>query len=547
MASYKIEDLTFTYPKSDKPALANIDLEIREGEFLLLIGGSGCGKSTLLRHLKTVLTPHGERSGRVLFEGRPLDTVPIGEQASAIGFVQQHPDDQIVTDKVWHELAFGLESLGTEQRVMRLRVAEMASYFGMEGLFYRDVCQLSGGQKQLLNLASVMAMNPRVIVLDEPTSQLDPIAAAEFLNTVKKLNTELGVTVILSEHRLEEAMPLCDRAAVMQDGRLIACSAPAETAELLYKKTSPMFAAMPAAARIACELGGSLRPALTVNEGRALLNGMGLIKKQLPATVCLRPADEPAIEAHGLFFRYEREGEDVLKGLDISLYKGEIMALVGGNGAGKSTLLSVLSGARLPYRGKLRVSGTAMKKRFNAFDAEIAVLYQDPRTLFAADTVEEDLTSAAVSRRKDGAEERLRETVAFMEIEELLSRHPFDLSGGEQQRAAIAKVLLCEPKILMLDEPTKGMDAAFKRSFGQMLKSLAESGLAILLVSHDVEFCAEYANRVGFIFDGAVVAENTPREFFCENTFYTTAANRIARDVFRNALLTEEVVSLAKQ
>ena len=417
----------------------------------------------------------------------------------------------------------------------------------MEGLFHKDVAQLSGGQKQLLNLASVMAMNPKVLVLDEPTSQLDPIAAAEFLNTIKKLNTELGVTVILSEHRLEEAMPLSDRVAVMEDGRVTVCDTPRETAKGLFDCGSAMFSAMPAAARISCGVKPEALPALTVNEGRRFMESLGLTKKRLPDTPAVKRAEEPVVLAEGLFFRYEKDGQDVLKGLDISLYRGGILSVVGGNGAGKSTLLSVLSGARLAYRGKLRVGGAVMKKRFNAFDARMALLSQDPRTLFSADTVEEDLKKAALSRSRENVQKCCEEAAALMEITELMQRHPFDLSGGEQQRAALAKVLLCEPEILLLDEPTKGMDAAFKEKFGQKLRELAASGIAIMIVSHDVEFCAMYSERVCLMFDGAIAAENTPREFFCENTFYTTAANRIARDVFQNALLAEEVTALAKQ
>ena len=546
MAIFKIEDLTFSYPNSQIKALSGVSFEAERGEFILLIGRSGSGKSTLLRHLKTVLTPHGERSGRVLFDGKPLSETGEREQAARIGFVFQHPEDQIVTDKVWHELAFGLESLGYDTQSIRLRVSEMASYFGLEDVFTRDVAELSGGQKQLLNLASVMALSPDVLLLDEPTSQLDPIAASDFLSTVKKLNTELGITVILSEHRLEEAMPLSERVLVMEEGRLTHSGKPAQVARELYDSGSSMFSAMPTAARIGCALGFADEPPLTVNDGRRLLNSLGLEKKLLPSTPASGRSEKALLSASGLFFRYDKDGADVLKGLDAALYGGEIYGLVGGNGAGKSTLLSILSGVNAPYRGKVFSRGERMKGRFNAFSQRIALLSQDPRTVFSKETVREELLSAAALRSAE-PEAAIEKTAELMEITSVLERHPFDLSGGEQQRAAIAKVLLTEPEVLLLDEPTKGMDSAVKASFGAKLRELRSLGIAILIVSHDIEFCAAYADRAGFMFGGSIASENTVREFFCENTFYTTAANRIARDVYKNALLSEEVTGLAKR
>lgn len=546
MAGFALKDLNFTYPNSEVPALRGIDLDIREGEFLLLIGPSGCGKSTLLRHLKTCLTPHGKRSGSVTFSGCPLDELDERAQAARIGFVFQHPDDQIVTDKVWHELAFGLESLGTEPERMRVRVAEMASYFGLESLFYRDVDELSGGQKQLLNLASVMAMSPEALILDEPTSQLDPIAAFDFLSTVKKLNTELGITVVLSEHRLEEAMQFADRVAVMENGRIVAAGAPGEAARELFEKGSSMYLAMPAAAKISLGLGFE-ETALTVNEGRRLVNSLGLEKRLIHMEKPVTERGAAALEADDVWFRYEKDEPDVLKGVRMKLFTGEICGLVGGNGTGKSTLLSVLAGVNVPYRGKLRVNGKKMKNRFSAFEERIGILDQDPRTIFSEETVEADLIKAASNRTKERVDERIAAAVKLMDIGDCLGRNPFDLSGGEQQRSAIAIILLTEPKILMLDEPTKGMDAGVKKALGEKLKELRKEGLAILIVSHDTEFCAEYADRVGLMFDGGIVTENNTRDFFCENIFYTTAANRIAREVCPNALLTEEVLSIAER
>lgn len=536
MAAFAIEHLTFAYPKAASPALDNVSFSVREGEFFLLCGVSGGGKSTLLRHLKSVLTPYGTRSGRVLLDGKPLETWDARTQAQRIGFVLQQPDDQLVTDKVWHELAFGLESLGTDAQTMRLRVGEMASFFGIQTWFDRSVDTLSGGQKQLLNLASVMAMHPDVLVLDEPTGQLDPIAAAEFLHTVQRLNRELGVTVILSEHRLEDALPMADRAAVLEQGRLTALGTPDEVARALLERGSPFFAAMPTPVRVWGGVGAPGKCPLDIRAGRALLET--LRPCPLPATDT--PADSdgaPLLQLRECWFRYDRDGADVLKGLSLTVRAGELLAIVGGNGAGKSTALAVLAGQRRPYRGKVLQKA----KR-------IAALCQEPRAMFVKDTVRADLEDALRTLSLPAAERqpRMDAAVAAMALSPLLERHPFDLSGGEQQRAAIAKLLLARPDVLLLDEPTKGMDAAFRTSFGALLRALCEQGTAVVLVSHDIEFCAAYADRAALLFDGQILSEGRTRAFFAGNHFYTTAANRMARPWLPDAILCREVIEACR-
>ena len=536
MAAFAIEHLTFAYPKAASPALNDISFSVREGEFFLLCGVSGGGKSTLLRHLKSVLTPYGTRSGRVLLDGKPLETWDARTQAQRIGFVLQQPDDQLVTDKVWHELAFGLESLGTDAQTMRLRVGEMASFFGIQTWFDRSVDTLSGGQKQLLNLASVMAMHPDVLVLDEPTGQLDPIAAAEFLHTVQRLNRELGVTVILSEHRLEDALPMADRAAVLEQGRLTALGTPDEVARALLERGSPFFAAMPTPVRVWGGVGAPGKCPLDIRAGRALLET--LRPSPLPATNT--PADSdgaPLLQLRECWFRYDRDGADVLKGLSLTVRAGELLAIVGGNGAGKSTALAVLAGQRRPYRGKVLQKA----KR-------IAALCQEPRAMFVKDTVRADLEDALRTLSLPAAERqpRMDAAVAAMALSPLLERHPFDLSGGEQQRAAIAKLLLARPDVLLLDEPTKGMDAAFRASFGALLRALCEQGTAVVLVSHDIEFCAAYADRAALLFDGQILSEGRTRAFFAGNHFYTTAANRMARPWLPDAILCREVIEACR-
>ncbi len=547
MAHFEIKNLTFSYPAAkDKKPLDNVSLSIEKGEYVVLCGKSGSGKTTLLRHLKTVLTPHGKRSGEILFNGVPVEKVSNRDQASKIGYVMQNPDDQIVTDKVWHELAFGLESLGCDQTTMRARVAEMACYFGIQDWFHRDVANLSGGQKQLLNLASIMAMQPEVLILDEPTSQLDPIAASDFLNTVRKINLELGTTVIITEHRLEDIFPYADRAIVMDNGKVIANDTPGNIGQLLYTQANDMFAAMPTPVRVFYGAGEEGTSPLTVREGRTWLsktitaNGEpdGFTGESAPDEI-----DNPALTMKELWFRYEKDSPDVLRSVSAEVPTGSLFAIVGGNGAGKSTTLKAICGICKPYRGKVKVFGKPVEKYKSneLFKNCLTMLPQDPKSLFVKKTVREDLLEMC----KD--ENRIKEIAATCEIEALMDSHPYDLSGGEQQRAALAKVLLTNPKLLLLDEPTKGIDSFFKEKLAQILYKLKKQGITIVMVSHDVEFCAKYADLVSMFFDGQILTTETPRRFFGNNSFYTTAANRMSRHVFSMAVTAEDVIELYKR
>ena len=546
MAHFQIKDLSFSYPTAKgKKSLDGVSLSIEKGEDIVLCGKSGSGKTTLLRQLKSVLAPHGKKQGEILFNGTPIEKVNQRVQSAKIGYVMQNPDDQIVTDKVWHELAFGLESLGCDQKTMRARVAEMACYFGIQDWFHRDVANLSGGQKQLLNLASIMAMQPEVLILDEPTSQLDPIAASDFLNTVRKINIELGTTVIITEHRLEDIFPYADRAVVMDGGKIIADDTPRNIGKLLYKQKNDMFAAMPTPIRVFYGAGGNGDCPLTVREGRTWLS-----KTYPEPMVNILPAEElddeierPALSLKELWFRYEKDSPDVLRGVSAEVPTGTLYAIVGGNGAGKSTTLKAVCGICKPYRGKVKVFGKPVEKYKSTelFGGCLAMLPQDPKSLFVKKTVREDLAEMT----KD--EKRIAEIAAVCEIESLLSSHPYDLSGGEQQRAALAKVLLTEPRLLLLDEPTKGIDSFFKEKLATILCKLKEQGITIVMVSHDVEFCAKYADMVSMFFDGQMLTTDTPRRFFGNNSFYTTAANRMSRHVFSMAITAEDVAELCRQ
>ena len=547
MAHFEIKDLTFSYASAKgRHSLENVSLTIEQGEFLVLCGKSGSGKSTLLRQLKTVLTPNGKRTGEILFRGVPLKQVSDREQSEKIGFVMQNPDDQIVTDKVWHELAFGLESLGCDQKTMRGRVAEMACYFGIQDWFHRDVATLSGGQKQLLNLASIMAMQPEVLILDEPTSQLDPIAASDFLNTVRKINTELGTTVIITEHRLEDIFPYADRAVVMEKGRVIADDTPGKVGQLLFEQANPMFAAMPTPVRVYYGAGGTGESPLTVRQGRSWLSRRFPNRPEKDAVAAPPLPEEvkdPALVLKELWFRYEKDSPDILRGVSAEIPSGSLYAILGGNGAGKSTTLKAISGICRPYRGKVTLFGKPVDKYKSSelFHGCLAMLPQDPKSLFVKKTVREDLSEMTKDKSF------IERITALCQITELLDSHPYDLSGGEQQRAALAKVLLTNPRLLLLDEPTKGIDSFFKETFAGILADLKKQGITIVMVSHDVEFCARYADVVSMFFDGQILTTDTPRRFFGSNSFYTTAAHRMSRHVFEGAVTAEDVICLYKE
>lgn len=549
MALLQIKDLTFTYPETDHPALQEFSATVNAGEFVLICGESGCGKTTLLRLLKKELAPAGTKLGEILYAGKTQTEHSPRILAGEIGFVMQDPEQQIVTDTVWSELAFGLESLGYATPVIRRRVAEMASYFGIESLFEQKTATLSGGQKQLLNLAAVMVMQPKVLLLDEPTAQLDPIAAAEFMTTLSKLNRELGLTVVLIEHRLEEVFPLVDRVWLMEQGRLLLDAPPREIGPSLMHTAPdhPMLTALPSAVRVFLGAGGQGDCPLTVREGRRFVTEHCPTAAPVHMPEPPKPTDRPVLEWRELWFRYEKDAPDVLKGASGRLFAGETLAVLGGNGAGKSTLLRVLAGLIPPYRGGVSVNG--QKQKHGARSTVIGLLPQDPQTLFLSKTVRKDLVEVCrfFELPEPEIKDRITDIADRLGIMHLLDRHPYDISGGEQQKVALAMVLLRQPKILFLDEPTKGLDAFAKQHLAALLATLKADDISILLVTHDVEFAATVADRCALFFGGDIVSEGEPHAFFAENHFYTTAANRMVRGYLEHTITTDEILSLFRQ
>ncbi|MEC4175405.1 ATP-binding cassette domain-containing protein [Adlercreutzia sp. R7] len=567
MALLALEHLTFTYPGAARAALNDVSLDFAPGSYTVVAGLSGCGKTTLLRCLKPPLAPAGERAGAVRWNGVPLEGLSSRDQACGIGFVMQEPDAQIVCDRVEAELAFGLENVGCAREMMGLRVAEMTSFFGIGPWLHQSTLSLSGGQKQLLNLASVMAAGPEVLVLDEPTSQLDPIAAADFLAAVRRVNRELGVTVIMAEHCLEEALADADTLVVLEKGRVIETGDPRMVAAQVASSGSPLATALPAALRVHAAVSAeedALSAPLTVAEGRRWLEkwaqnagartvahgavaagddaaaGCAVAGAPLPAA-CQGSADAAlAARLRDVRFRYGRDRADVLRGLSLGVPAGAVTALVGANGAGKSTVLKVLAGLVRPYQGSVEVLGRRLGALRRPAAMPVALLPQDPTLLFSRETVRAELEEMS------GDAALVARMAARCEVDGLLDAHPLDLSGGERQRVALAKVLIARPRLLLLDEPTKGLDAAAKASLGALLADLAAEGTTVVVASHDLDFCAAWSRCVALVFDGVVAACAAPREIFAAASFYTTAASRVARDVFPGAVTVEDVIACCR-
>lgn len=562
MEILRVDGLKFSYPNQLKKALNNINFSIDEGDFVLICGESGCGKSTLLRHLKPELSPHGQVSGDIYYYSQKINDYSSKQLASEIGYVLQNPDSQIVTDKVWHELAFGLENMGLDTQSIRLRVAEMASFFGIQGWFRKNVNDLSGGQKQLLNLASIMAMQPKILILDEPTSQLDPIAAKDFIDTLVRINKELSTTIIMIEHNLEDIYSVCDKVIVMEDGKVICNDTNYKVVDILSgDKNHKMFKSLPTPSKIYNQLNeyleGANKSPLTVKDCRQWLNDSmdEVTITKLDDTETEINIDEKdreiAIELKDVYFQYNKISEPTIRDLSFKVYKGEIYSILGGNGTGKSTTLSLVARQRKPQRGKIFINNIEIKKYNNKslYENNLALLPQNPQSLFVFETVREDLEEVLILQNKDREyiDKEVKRVSKLLDIEHLLEHHPYDLSGGELQRAGMAKVMLLNPKIILLDEPTKGLDAYCKEEIGKMLMKLRDMGVTIVVVSHDIEFSARYSDRCAMFFDGSIVSEGTPREFFLGNNFYTTVSNRIARNIFEDTLIHEDVVSLCKK
>lgn len=529
-----VKNLSFTYPGGAAPALSDVSFSVNRGDFAVLCGQTASGKSTLLRLLKRELIPQGGLSGEIFINGQPQSALDGKQSACSVGYVAQRPEQQLVTDRVYHELAFGLENMGLPSDAIRCRVAEIASYFGLEELFEQPTAQLSGGQKQLLNLAAVAVMQPEILLLDEPTSQLDPIAAADFIAAVQRLNRDFSLTVIFAEHRLSQVLPVSDKLLVLGGGRLAAYGTTRETVKRMTRDPSSLEA-MPAAVRLFSRLDSPESCPLTVSEGRAFIeNGFCNKIRSLPLPEYVH-SKTPALEFSDVFFRYGRDLPDILRGLTLKVYENELFCILGGNGSGKSTALSAAAGLLKPYAGNIKIFGKRVKDYNNQslYRGCLSLLPQDVQTVFLKNTVKEELAEA-------GAEEKTE----LYDLSPLAAYHPYDLSGGQQQLLALAKVLASKPRLLLLDEPTKGLDARFRHQLTRFLKKLRDTGVTVLAVTHDVEFACELSDRCAMFFRGEITSCGVPRRFFSSNAFYTTEISRMTRGFYDLCCTEDDALTL---
>lgn len=550
MPLYKVENLTYYYPEAEKAALNDITLEIEEGEFILVAGGSGSGKSSLARALAGLIPDFygGRVGGKVYFQGQDIRTMDRGKLAREVGMVFQDPEKQIVQTYVEAEIAFGLENLGLDNEEMQRRVAEVVCFMNLEQIRGAFTVNLSGGQKQKLALASVLAMQPRVLVLDEPTSQLDPVSAEDILNLVKRLNEEMGFTVIIIEQRLERCYHLADRILLMEKGKIACDGSAREVARKTSREDSPF---LPPVARFFAGIEAPSLP-LTVKEGRKLLRSFVNIERALAA----RPASGKVggstadLLARGsticlknLWFTYPG-GQEVLKDVSLDVREGEFVAVLGENGAGKSTMLRQLTGLLRPDRGSVQVLGKDVGRNgFKEVRRHTAYLSQNPNDYLFQDTVEEELL---FTLKNYG----LADTSI---VDEMLGRfrlaryrriNPRDLSSGERQRVALASVLVMSPGLIILDEPTRGVDFRLKAELGRFLQQEAEKGRTVIVVTHDVEFAAEYAGRIVMMSSGRVVSDGGKHEVLGKSVFYSPQLGKMCRGICDGVLTFSEAREL---
>jgi energy-coupling factor transport system ATP-binding protein len=520
IGSTRLERVSFRYPDRDEPVLRDVDWTVPEGAYVLVAGASGSGKSTLLRCLNG-LVPHfsgGRFGGSVSVRG--LDTRIYGPRSLSrtVGFVFQDPESQLVTNRVEDELAFGMEQLGVPPLTMRKRVEEVLDLLGIAALRYRDPATLSGGERQRVAVAAALAIQPRLLVLDEPTSQLDPWGAEDVLTALTHLNEDLGLTVVLAEHRLERVIGHADRLRILDRGEVLE-GTPREVLSTCDPALTPPIV------RLGRTLGWTPLP-LTIKEGRAKV-ATDVRQPRSPEPLAPRPDAPPVVELRRVSAAYGKRA--VLNEIDLEVRPGELVALMGRNGSGKTTLLRSIIGFHRPAFGRVVIAGRDATRTDPAeLAADVGYLPQRPTSLLFRETVREELAFTLKNHRRPGLDPD--QLLAELELGHLADRHPRDLSAGEQERVALAAILVAAPRVLLLDEPTRGMDYLRKQTLARLLHRLRDSGTAILVATHDVELVAALATRVVLLGDGEIVADGSPREVLSGSLTFATQINKLYGD-----------------
>lgn len=540
MAAVAIKDLTYRYPDGEKPALNNINLEIPEGEFVLLVGGSGCGKSTLIRAIAALVPEFygGTYEGQVYIHGRETGRIDRRSLVQQVGMVFQDPESQLVMTGVEQEVAFGLENLGLASGLMKRRVMEVTSALALSGCLQSFIPELSGGQKQKVVLASVLAMQPGILILDEPTSQLDPVAGEEILTMVRRLNEENGLTVILVEQRLERCFHLADRVLVMEDGRVIQDGSPGAVAGWAVDNHSPF---VPPLAGLFAGAGCPEVP-LTVKQGRKIIQSYSFrsdLKKPDREVKPTASGAQGVVDIQNLWFTYQN-GTEALKKVNLEIYPGDFTVIMGANAAGKTTLIKHIIGLLKPGRGRVTVTGRDTKKlSVEELAPIVGYLSQDPNDYLCLPTVREELsfTLKNMGLPDNGISQTI---LARLALEQYGKVNPRDLSAGERQRVALASVLVAGPAVLLLDEPTRGLDYRLKAELGNILKELQARGTAIVVVTHDVEFAAEYARDIVLMAEGTVIARGGKYEMLSGSTFYSPQISKLFNNIVDGVVTLEQ-------
>ena len=540
MEIIRIENLNFRYNDKSENILTDFNLTVNSGEMLLICGASGCGKTSLIRHMKKEIMPNGIRSGEVR----------VNIASDKIAYLFQNPESQIVCDKVEDELTFAAENLNMPREEIGRNLSEISTFFGLEALLNKKTHSLSGGEMQLVNLSAVLMMRPELLILDEPTSQLDPVKRADFLGMLKRIHEESNITIIIVEHNLENLLELADRVLYIDAGKVGHDGCPGDFVKKIYETGSEYSLSMPAGVnsfindlkssgllhRLEASYPLSTRECLnlartfTDEETETLLRlreaGDGCVRTVSEDAASDNAVSEDAVDYNtamgsnwqilikNVYFRYEKKSGDVLKDININLSGNKVYGLIGGNGAGKSSLLSLINGYRKPYRGKVMVKGS------------VAYLSQNPAYIFYEDNLRRDLLSVA-------SEEKISEIMSeydfLSDTEKMLDMNPMDLSQGQMQFAAFMKILLTDPDIILMDEPAKGLDGLAKKKLAKAILKLKEKGKMLVIVSHDLNFIEELADECITIYNGEIVSVDTVNATLSKNRFYTSENVRLRR------------------